>query len=152
VFPPEALVVPPSLVVEVRVLGDEAQKIALANHQAMIEQFAPGIAEQGARRSSCSGRTAVRTTLVLTASDRQANRAPFLVSRSSPSTSGWMFPLCFAPADARASNARTRFSSHQLSRRLTISPQPPNWPIEDHDDRTWVITEAPGVKTTQRSL
>jgi len=40
VFLPETLV-RPSLVVETSVLCDEAQKIALAKHEDMVEQFAP---------------------------------------------------------------------------------------------------------------
>src|SRR5216683_5377422 len=44
-FLPEALV-RPSLVVEARVLRDKAQKMALAKHEDMVEQFAPKSADK----------------------------------------------------------------------------------------------------------
>ncbi len=48
-FLPEALVWP-SLVVEADVLCDEAQKIALAKHEDMVEQFAPESADKALRK------------------------------------------------------------------------------------------------------
>src|SRR5438445_6225913 len=85
-FLPEALVWP-RLVVEAGVLRDEAQKMALAKHEDMVEQFAPESADKalGEGVHVRGPDTAVRTTLVPTASRRLANRAPRLASRSTTS-------------------------------------------------------------------
>src|SRR5260370_34243502 len=71
-----------------------------------------GECRQSARRKrSCGVRTAVRTTLVPTASNLLANRAPSLASRSTTSTRGWMSNVVF-----RAWCAHRR---RPLSRRMT---------------------------------
>jgi len=53
-FLPEALVWP-RLVVEAGVLRDEAQKMALAKHEDMVEQFAPESADKALGEDACSG-------------------------------------------------------------------------------------------------
>src|SRR5467141_4870697 len=53
-FLPEALVWP-RLLVEAGVLRDEAQKMALAKHEEMVEQFTPECRQSARRRRSCSG-------------------------------------------------------------------------------------------------
>src|SRR6267143_3534386 len=90
-FLPQALMWP-SLVVEANVVRDEAQKMALAKHEDMVEQIHGGECRQNARRRrSCSGSGPRCERLWCRwLQNRRANRAPSLASRSTTSTSGWM--------------------------------------------------------------
>src|SRR5205807_7792182 len=56
-------------------------------------------------------RTAVRTTLVPTAPNRLANRAPSLASRSTTSTSGWMSKVAFRARCAHQSSDGARVTA-----------------------------------------
>src|SRR5258705_9018401 len=56
-------------------------------------------------------RTAVRTTLVPTASNRHANRAPSLASRSTTSTSGWMSSVVLRACCAHQSSDGARVTA-----------------------------------------
>ncbi len=110
-FLPEALVWA-SRVVEAGVLRDEAQKMALAKHEDMVEQFAPESADKALGEGIMFGvRTAVRTTLVPTASNRHTNRAPSLASRSTTSASGWMSNVAFRACCAHQSSDGARVTA-----------------------------------------
>src|SRR6267143_713639 len=63
-------------------------------------------------------RTAVRTTLVPTASNRLANRAPSLASRSTTSTSGWMSKVAFRACCAHQSSDGARVTAACMILRL----------------------------------
>jgi len=68
-FLPQALM-RPGLVVEANVLCDEAQKMALAKHEDMVEQFAPESPDKALGEGLMFGIwAAVRTTLAPTASN-----------------------------------------------------------------------------------
>jgi len=66
-------------------------------------------------------RTAVRTTLVPTASNRRANRAPSLASRSTTSTSGWMSSVVLRACCAHQSSDGARVTAACMILRLVRS-------------------------------
>src|SRR6266404_991500 len=93
--------------------------MALAKHEEMVEQFAPESADKALGEGVHVGvRTAVRTTLVPTASNRLANRAPSLASRSTTSTSGWTSKVAFRACCAHQSSDGARVTAACMILRL----------------------------------
>src|SRR5258708_23241603 len=91
----------------------------LAEHKHMVEQFASQSADEALGEGVMFGaRTAVRTTSVPTALNRDAKRAPSLVSRSTTSTSGWLSSVAFRACCAHQSSDGARVTAAWPSPRL----------------------------------
>src|SRR5467141_4142621 len=117
-FLPEALVWP-RLVVEAGVLRDEAQKMAPPSTRKWSSNSRRRVPTKRSAKAFMFGvRTAVRTTLVPTDSNRLANRAPSLASRSTPSTSGWMSKVAFRACCAHQSSDGARVTAACMILRL----------------------------------
>lgn len=118
-FLPQALMWP-SLVVEANVVRDETQKMALAKHEDMVEQFTPESADK-----------ALGEGVHVRGPDRGANdfgadgfkqaREPSLASRSTTSTSGWMSSVVLRACCAHQSSDGARVTAACMILRLVRS-------------------------------